>query len=485
MLTILQGGRGIADRTAQGIQLADIDTVPKLTQGAADQHRPPVRSKQGLRLSLYAELLAFDYIALYLGFLIAERVRGMPWLGPVGLRLLIIIAIIYVLVALQRGCYSIVVLRNRNESIRRGLLALIISMLTVLMVAYFVDAEDRMPRSLIVLATAASAVSIAGARYIFHGYARARAGDTMTSELLILDGVPMPPGKFREVIDAQVEALRPDLKNPKMLGRLATLLRNYDRVVVASVPEHREAWSVLLKGANMGGELLNMEGNALGVIGVGSYHGLETLIVSRGPLSVVNRAKKRALDLALTLPMLIALAPLFVVIAILIKLETPGPVFFKQPRVGQGNAMFEILKFRSMRVESCDAAGNRSTTRDDDRITRIGRFIRRSSIDELPQLLNVLRGDMSLVGPRPHALGSLAGDKLFWEVNERYWVRHALKPGITGLAQIRGYRGATHHQDDLQNRLQADLEYLNAWSLWRDITILFGTARVLVHPNAY
>ncbi|MBO9714528.1 MAG: sugar transferase [Sphingomonas sp.] len=191
------------------------------------------------------------------------------------------------------------------------------------------------------------------------------------------------------------------------------------------------------------------------------------------------------MDLAVTVPMIIALMPLFAIVAIAIKLESPGPVLFRQKRMGGGNRLFDVLKFRSMRNELCDAEGSKSTQRDDDRITRVGRFIRKTSIDELPQLFNVLHGSMSLVGPRPHALGSLAGVERFWEVDQRYWHRHALKPGITGLAQIRGFRGATNNRDDLVKRLQADLEYLNDWSLERDIAILFATFRVLVHKNAF
>jgi polysaccharide biosynthesis protein PslA len=166
-------------------------------------------------------------------------------------------------------------------------------------------------------------------------------------------------------------------------------------------------------------------------------------------------------------------------------IEDRGPVFFIQKRLGRGNRFFRMYKFRSMRVDRSDADGTVSASRSDDRITRVGRFMRCTSIDELPQLINVLLGDMSLVGPRPHAIGSHAGDKLFWEVDPRYWQRHALKPGITGLAQVRGWRGATDTEQDLAGRLDADLEYLRGWSLWRDVRILVATARVLVHDRAF
>jgi lipopolysaccharide/colanic/teichoic acid biosynthesis glycosyltransferase len=144
-----------------------------------------------------------------------------------------------------------------------------------------------------------------------------------------------------------------------------------------------------------------------------------------------------------------------------------------------------MYKFRSMAMHRLDHDGQSSTSRDDERITRVGRFIRRTSIDELPQLFNVLAGDMSIVGPRPHAIGSQAGNKLFWEVDQRYWLRHALKPGLTGLAQVRGLRGTTERESDLASRLNADLEYLNGWSLWRDIGIVVATAGVVVHDRAY
>jgi lipopolysaccharide/colanic/teichoic acid biosynthesis glycosyltransferase len=138
-----------------------------------------------------------------------------------------------------------------------------------------------------------------------------------------------------------------------------------------------------------------------------------------------------------------------------------------------------------MRQDVADAAGIRSASKDDERITFVGRFLRRTSLDELPQLLNVVKGEMSIVGPRPHALGSTAEQLLFWEIDERYWERGSVKPGITGLAQVMGFRGATERAEDLTNRLQADLEYLSDWSVWKDILIIMKTVSVLIHPNAY
>ena len=164
------------------------------------------------------------------------------------------------------------------------------------------------------------------------------------------------------------------------------------------------------------------------------------------------RIFKRAIDLAIALSALVVLSPIMLLVAVLIKLEDGGPVFFVQQRMGAHNCLFNMLKFRSMRAEQLDCIGGRSTSRDDSRVTRIGALIRRTSIDELPQLINVLRSEMSIVGPRPHALGSQAGEKLFWEVDDDYWQRHSLKPGLTGLAQIRGHRGATETEGHLKER---------------------------------
>ena len=270
-----------------------------------------------------------------------------------------------------------------------------------------------------------------------------------------------------------------------MLHRFSQLVAGADRVVVACPVERREGWSLYLKSVDCTGELLVPELHSIEPLSHEHGSGLTGVRVSVGRLDLRNRLLKRGFDLALTVPVLVALSPLMLVVAIAIKLESPGPVLFRQQRMGRANQLFEVLKFRSMYVEGTDGDGTRSTARGDDRITRIGRLIRATSIDELPQLFNVINDDMSLVGPRPHALGSRAGAELFWLVDRRYWLRHTIKPGLTGLAQVRGHRGATDHVADLMKRLESDIEYLSHWSLFGDLAILARTLFVLVHRNAY
>ena len=183
---------------------------------------------------------------------------------------------------------------------------------------------------------------------------------------------------------------------------------------------------------------------------------------------------------------LIVLSPFFAIIAIAIKLDSPGPVLFRQQRVGFNNLPFEMLKFRSMYTAQEDKNGDLAVVRGDARVSRVGAFIRRTSLDELPQLFNVLRGDMSLVGPRPHAYGAKAAQRLYSDVIRRYPARHRVIPGITGLAQVRGHRGNTEQEKDIVDRVESDLEYIDRWSLTLDLLILLRTcATFLFHKNAY
>jgi exopolysaccharide biosynthesis polyprenyl glycosylphosphotransferase len=184
---------------------------------------------------------------------------------------------------------------------------------------------------------------------------------------------------------------------------------------------------------------------------------------------------------------LICLSPLMLLVALAIKLDSKGPVLFKQRRYGFNNELIEVYKFRSLYTEHTDANATRLVSKNDSRITRVGRFIRKTSIDELPQLLNVvLVGDLSLVGPRPHAVNAKAAEHLYDEAVDGYFARHRVKPGITGWAQIHGWRGETDSKEKIQRRVEHDLYYIENWSLLLDISILLRTPlAVFSMENAY
>ena len=199
--------------------------------------------------------------------------------------------------------------------------------------------------------------------------------------------------------------------------------------------------------------------------------------ISSHPAGVFS---KELLDRSLALLAIVVLSPLLLAVAIAVKLSSPGPVLFRQPRHGWNGEVIEVWKFRSMRLH--DDRAVKQATRDDPRITPVGRFIRRTSIDELPQLFNVLRGEMSLVGPRPHAIthNHYYSDKI-----RAYMARHRIKPGITGLAQVSGHRGETETIEKMQQRVEQDLAYINHWSLWLDIKILLKTPFTLFSKDIY
>ncbi len=181
---------------------------------------------------------------------------------------------------------------------------------------------------------------------------------------------------------------------------------------------------------------------------------------------------------------LICAAPVMLAIALAVKLDSKGPIFFKQRRYGFNNELIEIYKFRSLYNEHADADAKKQVSKDDHRVTRVGRFIRKTSLDELPQLINVVFfGNLSLVGPRPHAINAKAAEHLYDEAVDGYFARHRVKPGITGWAQIHGWRGETDSQEKIQRRVEHDLFYIENWSLLLDIAILLRTPLAVFHMN--
>jgi putative colanic acid biosynthesis UDP-glucose lipid carrier transferase len=215
---------------------------------------------------------------------------------------------------------------------------------------------------------------------------------------------------------------------------------------------------------------------------IGDIAGLPLLTLSETPLIGTRRLVKELEDKVLGGVLLLLLAVPMLLIALAIRLDTPGPVFFRQTRTGWDGRAFRIWKFRSMVVQDAPAGPIRQATRDDPRVTRVGRVLRRLSLDELPQLFNVLAGEMSLVGPRPHEV------KQNLEYSHKvtaYLARHRIKPGMTGLAQVRGYRGETSDLREMTRRVESDIEYINTWTLWLDLTILGRTVFALTGKKAY
>lgn len=202
--------------------------------------------------------------------------------------------------------------------------------------------------------------------------------------------------------------------------------------------------------------------------------------VTGNPKGGAHTAIKRLMDIGIGTLALIGLSPILAIVALMIKKDSPGPVLFKQPRHGFNNRVFNVYKFRSMRNDQADLKAAQQTVAGDARVTKIGRFIRKTSIDELPQLLNVIKGEMSLVGPRPHAVGMRTEGKDSMELVAEYAHRHKVKPGMTGWAQINGSRGPLHNGDDVARRVELDVEYIERSNALFDLFIMFKTLPVLL-----
>ena len=442
-----------------------------------------LESKRTSRMRMYALLVLVDSFAVISGFVIAGAVRfesidhGQGWL--------ISLIVIPLFLALNSRGYSLAALSDWRSALVPTLGAFALAISIVLFVEFYVRAAEQLSRLVVGSGmVAASAALVAGRALVGSIAHRVLRGEPL-SRVLILDKVDRPAPSGVSVLRTDGLKLEGHIDQPFVLDWLARSLEGADYIHVACPPERRAEWVAVFKATDFRVDLLVPELDEIGALGGSNFDGSATITISSGRLRVRDEFAKRVFDLVISIPTLIFLGPLLLFVSIAIKLDSPGPVFFRQTRVGQGNRLFSVFKFRSMRDDASDSTGALSTQRDDARVTRVGRFIRATSIDELPQIFNIVRGEMSFVGPRPHALGSTAGEQLFWQVDPRYWHRHACKPGLTGLAQIRGFRGATHRREDLINRLQADLEYVNGWSVWRDLSIMLATVRVLVHRNAF
>ncbi len=449
---------------------------------------PPRRRKGDyprLRLRLYLAIMLIDAASMSVAFATANLVRfGRPF-ESYGVEMVMLLLPVYLAIGLNGGAWSIDALASPRRSVGLAVRSLLLALAVATAAFFSLKIGEDFSRPVFGIGGALALALIALGRFWLGKAIGRRCGWSFRREALIVDQVEVQRIGTEIVIDAQREALSPVIDDPVMLHRLAGILGGCERVILSCPPERRAAWSRMLAGANLDVEILAPELAQVGALALRSHSGRPTLLIDRGPLGLHQRALKRGFDLAISALALLLLLPLLALIALAIRLESPGPAFFHQARMGRGNRLFHVLKFRTMRLEATDVAGARSAARDDKRVTRLGRLLRRTSLDELPQLINVLKGEMSLVGPRPHALGSTAEDAPFWTIDEHYWDRHAIKPGMTGLAQVRGLRGATHTRGHLAARLKADLEYLDGWHIGRDVAIVARTFLVMVHRNAY
>ena len=446
-----------------------------------------VPSLERRRLRAYAAMMLVDALLLNACFALAALAYERIWWEPRAMLAAQTLLPLYLTLALYNGTYSARTLDDWTLGLRKTLTALAVSAALVNFIAFYTKSNAEFSRVAVTSGLATTAIALAMFRrtipLLIDRFWQGRTRNV----LVIEDGGPDFALAGAETISAAALALDPASHDPFMLDRLGKLLGNQDKVVVSCPRSRHHDWALLLKAAGIRGEIVSEPANELGALGVHRYAEQDrtTLVVANGPLGLRGRIAKRLFDIAVASLALLVLAVPMLVVALLVKLEDGGPVLFVQRRTGRGNRFFGMLKFRSMRPSREGRDGAASTARNDMRVTRIGRFIRRTSIDELPQLWNVLRGEMSIVGPRPHAIGSTANDKLFWHIDRQYWQRHCLKPGLTGLAQVRGHRGATEREQDLTDRLSSDLEYVERWSIRSDVAILARTLGVLRHANAY
>lgn len=448
---------------------------------------PAARDKSVTRVHCYLLLALSDALVIVISFILANHLVNLSAPVPIehGFVMLGAILPLFAIQASTNGTYGAATLDDPNLGVRRAARALTIAGAVVLLIAYMLKTSAGFSRGVFAIGFAASFVLLIVARMLLRTTIKRMLSGSAHTTIVIRDMVDYVRHGNEIVLDARTLDFDPSTSDPRAYNMLARSIGHADRLIIACEPERAAAWAPVLRTLAVDGEIFTDVRDEIGAIGMRRLGDRRTLVINNGPMTLSARGMKRAFDIAFSLAAVLVLLPVFIMTAVAIRWESKGSVFFRQERIGRGNRIFRILKFRSMYAHASDAQATKLTQVNDARVTRVGAFIRRTSIDELPQLLNVLAGDMSIVGPRPHALAAKAADLLYWDVDARYRERHVIKPGMTGLAQVRGFRGNTHQVEDLTNRLQADLEYVATWSLRNDLAIILQTLKVVQHTNAY
>ncbi|MBL8772700.1 MAG: exopolysaccharide biosynthesis polyprenyl glycosylphosphotransferase [Phenylobacterium sp.] len=474
--------------------------VPE-TQDAAPVHRRgPLRPAQlhsvRSRISgagLARLFQAGDVAALMAASSVATLLTRLPevmWLGAPMLALFLLVA---------TGAYSM----NARERARRrfGRLLLAAAAAGGGAGALYAAFDPAFPMIACTIWVAAAATALCVSHIAWRAVVRTlRRKGHITPNLIIVGGTSAAQRLIRRalrtrdvnilgIFDDRRDRVGPEVAGVPVLGKTADLIDHrilpfVDRIVITVPPKASGRIAELLERLapipNPISLLLDDADDETEAQAVGRVADFDLAHISGTPEKSGYLAAKRVLDLTLSVMGLIALAPLMLAVAVAIKLDSPGPVFFRQRRHGYMNEEFLVWKFRSMRVEATDHKAARQVTADDDRVTRVGRFIRKTSLDELPQIFNIITGEMSIVGPRPHAIGMLSGGAEASKLVETYAHRHRIKPGLTGWAAVNGSRGPVDTPEDVRRRVALDLEYVERRSFWLDVAIILRTAPCLL-----
>lgn len=475
----------------------EFDAVNAQQFSRAPEARETVLSEFGTCIAIFeiAEAVSVILAALVAKLLYIDLFSGQiqeswPYLAPAPL-----LALTLYLFLKQTGLYDAAALNQPVVAYGRIFGALATSFLIALGILYILKFADWYSRGWFLMWFSLSAVALITVRIVGMQLVRRMVASGKLRHRIALFGT----NEFLAAMKAQIEgggragaveglylavptsSCRAEFVFDGGIHELKSAIENklYDTVIVGFPFEEAARIKTAVNDlASYSTELLlctKLDRDPLVVRGARDIGTLRADIVNLVPLSETNRLLKAAVDYFLAAIGLFLLSPLLFAIAIAIKLDSRGPVFFRQRRYGQNNRIFRIFKFRTMFVAE-DGQRVTQAQRNDPRVTRVGWFLRRTSLDEIPQLLNVLTGDMSIVGPRPHAL---VHDQQFEQQLDRFSLRRRVRPGLTGWAQVHGFRGETKTTRDIRNRVEHDLYYIDNWSIWLDIEIMIRTIFVL------
>lgn len=465
---------------------------------------PALSSARGsaLQRPFQIVIITADFLLILLSYVIGASLYGAAVASPadgVSIGAGLFVGVVFVTVAYFRDVYSTHRLLNLVWQLRKALFIWLTSLTILAVVAFLLKSTDNLSRGTVIVFAAIGGTGLISLRFVWQAvfgtsFARSRLVDRKVI-LLSLRPLDFTSSRFKDLRRNGFDVVRHfvlgiNCEDDDWERQIRDVIRQSRS---ADVDEYLLAidWDELPLLRKLGSYLRAvpqpirlLPDDPIADLVARPFlpvSGTVAIEIQRPPLSIFERLQKRCLDVGVALFALVLLTPLLLTVAVLIKLDSPGAIIFRQSRRGFNGKPFEIWKFRTMTVCE-DGETVRQATRRDARITRIGRFLRMTSIDELPQLWNVLRGDMSLVGPRPHAV---AHDNYYDELISKYVYRHHMKPGLTGWAQVNGFRGETPTIDLMEKRVEYDVWYVGNWSIWLDLKIMVRTASAVLFQEAY